>query len=385
MMYFMRRYLTSAKCYLHRKSVLRTWIYVTGVISIIAISGFNAKPQTNITPAQHAKNPNSQAGKSKLQTDVTVIPQIDVFVSAPHLWADGQTPAVIVVSLKAVNGDETWNYAPREELVFQLEPRNALFAPAHVKIAPGTTTSEPATLTAKQPIKLEVTCTPERKYQGLVITKPQPKEIEFITPIDAIGIEPVSSTCPVNVAMPFEIFLYSRKDPAKTRLSPRGPISVQLVSENGNGNILNQPVPLTKQELSKFVEYVGTKTGGDTIKAIASYEGFQIEGHSTRDIVFPLFTFLSGLAGALLGSSVRYFKTPPNEQNMMIIFESMFYGFVVCVMLIIYPVATKLPQITTFIQPLLMFVLGALASVFGPQSLYWALSFIPKAGGQANG
>lgn len=418
--------LTSAKYFLSRNAIWRNPICVIGALAVIALPSLSSKTQmrraniveptlihtssgvqsaslirpTNVPSEQHplrdstrASNHvgqrqtslHSAASNSKLKSDITVIPKIEVFVSAPHLWADGQTPAVIYISLKAVNGNETWNYAAREELVFQLEPRNALFDPALVKIAPGATTSEPTTLTAKRPIKLQVTCTPERKYEGLAITKSQPEDIEFITPIDAIGIEPVSDTCPVNVAIPFEIFLYSRKDPQKTRLRPRNSISVQVVSESGNGNITKQPVPLTQQELSKFVEYVGTKPGGDTIKAIASYEGSRIEGRSDRKIVFPLWIFLSGLAGSTLGSGVRYFKAEPSERNMMIFFESLFYGVVVCIILIIYPIGTKLPQIVTFIQPLLTFVLGALVSAGGPQSLYWALSFIPKPTGQANG
>ena len=116
-----------------------------------------------------------------------------------------------------------------------------------MKIAPGASTSEPANLTAKKPIKLQVTCAPERKYAGLAITNPQTEIIEFITPIDAIGIESASDTCQVNIAVPFEIFLYNRKDPNKTRLSPRSPITVQVVSESGNGKIITeQPVQLTE-------------------------------------------------------------------------------------------------------------------------------------------
>ena len=416
--------LTSAKCFLTRNSVLLTSICVMGVLTLIALpssktqmrypnvvdgnkNGLSTGVQsasfirpTNVSVEQHrlrdSKRVSNHAnqrqaslhyvgGNSKPKSDITIIPKIEVFVSAPHLWADGQTPAVIHISLTAVNGNETWNYASQEELVFQLEPRNVLFDPARVKIAPGATTSEPATLTAKQPLRLQVTCTPDRKYEGLAITKAQPENIEFITPIDAIGIEPVSGTCPVNVAMPFEIFLYNKKDPQKTRLPPRNPISIQVVSESGNGNIAKQPVPLTEQELSRFVDYVGTKTGGDTIKAIASYEGYRIEGRSDRKIVFPLWLFMSGVAGSLLGSGVRYFKAEPSERNMMVFFESLFYGVVVCIIMIIYPIGTKFPQITNFIQPLLIFVLVALVSFYGPQSLYWALSFIPKPGGQANG
>jgi hypothetical protein len=321
---------------------------------------------------------------AKTEGDITIIPKIDVFVSAPHLWADGQTPAVLYISLKAVKGNESWNYTPREELVFQLEPRSALFVPSRVKIAPGATTSEPASLTAKQPIRLQVTCSPERKYAGLVITNPQPENIEFTTPIDSIGIESVSDTCQVNVAIPFEIFLYNKNDPKKTRLRPRSPISVQVVSESGNGNITKQPVQLTENEFSKFVQYVGTKTGADTIKAIASYEDSQILGLTDRKIVLPLWIFLSGLAGSLLGSAVRYYKANPSGQN-KIFLESLFYGVVVCIILIIYPVGTRLPEISNYLQPLLIFVLGALVSAYGPQSLHWALSFIPKGGGQENG
>ena len=66
----------------------------------------------------------SAAPKAKSKSDVTIVPKIEV--SAPYFWADGHTPAVVYVSLKAKNGDEMWNYEAQEELVFQLEPRNAL-------------------------------------------------------------------------------------------------------------------------------------------------------------------------------------------------------------------------------------------------------------------
>src|SRR2546421_2076766 len=254
--------LTTAKSLLSRRSVLRDAICLTGILAVTVLPGLSSKkirqasvvkpteiqwssrapaaaliePLTDsATPGQrplrqfnHAFSAGqvqtvspSPAPKAKPESDITIIPKIDVFVSAPHLWADGQTPAVVYISLKAVKGNETWNYAPREELVFQLEPRNALFVPSRVKIAPGATTSEPASLTAKKPIILPVTCSPERKYAGLAITNPQPENIEFITPIDAIGIESVSATCQVNVAIPFEIFLYNKNDPKKTRLRPR--------------------------------------------------------------------------------------------------------------------------------------------------------------------
>ena len=81
---------------------------------------------------------------------------------------------------------------------------------------------------------------------------------------------------------------------------------------------------------------------------------------------------------------MRYYKTTPSGQR-MIFLESLFYGGVVCIILIIYPVGTKLPEISNYIQPLLLFVLGALVSAFGPQSLHWALSFIPKGGAEQNG
>jgi hypothetical protein len=419
--------LTSAKSLLSRRSVLRNAICLTGILALTVLPGLSSKTQirrasvvkpaeiqlSSHTPAgaliepladsanpgqrplrqfNHTSSPagtkqtasHSPAPNAKPESEITIIPKIDVFVSAPHLWADGQTPAVLYVSLKAVKGNETWNYTPREEMVFQLEPRNALFVPSRVKIGPGATTSEPAALTAKQPIRLQVTCSPERKYAGLAITSPQPENIEFITPIDSIGIEPlpISDTCQVNVATHFEVFLYNKNDPQKTRLHPRSPVLVQVVSESGNGTITTkQPVQLTETEFSTFVDYVGTKTGADTVKAIASYEGSQILGLTDRKIVFPLWIFLSGLAGSVLGSGVRYYKATPSGQK-KIFLESLFYGVVVCIILIIYPPGTKLPQISIYLQPLLIFVLGALVGAYGPQSLNWVLSFIPVKGGQ---
>ena len=413
--------LDSATCFLRQKSVSRNLIRVIGVLLVIALVIFGSSKtktgvvnSTGIHVSSDVASPNlmgptsvsaephtldysnsalkpedpqraslqSPAGKPKPKGEITIIPKIEVFVAASALWADGQTPALIYISLKATNGKETWNHPAEEEMLFQLEPRTTQFDPAVVKIAPGKNTSEPATLTSKHPIKLQVTCTPERRYEGLAVATAQPQDIEFVTPIDAIGIEPVSGTCPLNVSMPIEIFLYNKKDP-KTRLPPRSPISVQVVSESGNGNITNQPVQLTQQELSRFIGYVGTKAGRDMIKAIASYEGLPIEGRTDRRIVFPLFVFLSGVAGSMLGAGLRHFKAAPSKRR-MIFLESLFYGVVICIILIMYPPGTKLPEISNFLQPLLIFVLGALVSAFGPPSVHWALSFIPKTGGQTS-
>jgi hypothetical protein len=420
--------LISAKLLLSRRAVLRNAICLSGILAVIVLPSLRSKPQIHLasevkpieiqlsssTPAgtligsltdsvipgqhplhqfNHTSLPANQeqapsrpqAIKAKRESDLTIIPKIDVYVSAPQLWADGQTPAVVSISLKAVKGSETWNYAPREELVFELESRNVIISPSRVKIAAGATTSEPAIITAKKADIVPLTCTPERQYAGLVITNPQPENIEFITPIDAIGIESSSDTCQVNIAVPFEIFLYNKKDPNKTRLRPRSPISVQIVSESGNGKITTGlPIQLTEAEFSKYIDYVGTKTGADTIKAIASYKDSQIFGINDHKIVFPLWIFLSGLAGSLLGSGVRFYRTIPSGQN-LIFFESLFYGVVVCIILIIYPVGTKLPEISNYTQPLLLFVLGALVSAYGPQSLHWALSFVPKGSVAENG
>jgi hypothetical protein len=406
--------LTSAKSLLNRRSALRSVICLLGIFAVIVLSGLNSRTEIqrsnsttavalierltdSATPGQrpqrqfnHAASPASQqqtASHSRVpapQGDFTIVPKIYV-EPAQHLWADGQTPAVLYISLKAEKGNQSWDYTAREELVFQLEPRNALFSPKQVKIVPGANTSEPATLMAKQPGKLPVTCSPARKYDGLAITNPPPENIEFIPPIDAIGIESRSDTCQVNIAVPFEVFLYNRNDLQKTRLRPPSPISVQLISESGNGKIItSQPVRLTEAEFSKYVDYVGTKTGADTITAMASYGNDQIKGFTDRQIVFPLWIFLSGLAGSVLGAGVRYLRAKRLERNKDFV-ESLFYGVVVCIILIIYPVGTKLPEINNFIQPLLLFVLGALVSAEGPPSLQWALSFIPKRGGQENG
>ncbi|HBB95577.1 MAG TPA: hypothetical protein DC054_09310 [Blastocatellia bacterium] len=67
------------------------------------------KPLTDGAPSvesslkyfNHASSPagqiasHSQTPNVKPEDDITIIPKIDVFVSAPHLWADGQTPAVV--------------------------------------------------------------------------------------------------------------------------------------------------------------------------------------------------------------------------------------------------------------------------------------------------
>lgn len=403
---------TSAKSLLRRRTVLRSVICLTGILAVTILPGLSSKTQIrrqsvvrpaeiqlssrtlaaalieplagSVTPAQRPLKPVNHAS-TKAENDVTIIPIMDVVVLAPHLWADGQTPAVVYISLKEIRGNETWNFSAREEMVFQLEPRTAGFVPSRVRIAPGATTSEPASLTAKKPEPLQLTCTPERKYAGLSITNPQPRNIEFITPIDAIGIESASDTCQVNVAIPFEIFLYNKSDPNKTRLTPRSPISVQLRSESGNGKIITtQPVQLTKDEPSKYVDYVGTKTGADTIKAIASYEESQILGVNDRKIVFPLWIFLVGVIGSILGSAVRYYQADQSERT-NVFFYSLFWGVVTCLLIILYPIGTKLVEISNYIQPTLMFVLGALASAQVPKGVNWIVSLIPKGGEQENG
>jgi hypothetical protein len=265
---------------------------------------------------------------------------------------------VVYISLKAEKENQSWIYPAPEDLVFQLEPRNAPFTPQQVKIVAGANTSGPATLTTKQAGKLPVTCSPAQRYSGPAITNPEPENIEFIPPINAIGIESKSDMCQVNIPVPVEVFLYNKNDPQKTRLQPPNPISVRLVSETGNGTVITEPVILTNTEFFKYVDYVGTKagSGGDTITATASYGNDQIKGFTHLKIIFPLWTFLSGLAGSLLGSGVRFFLTQQSERNKAFI-ESLFYGLVVCILLIIYPVGTKLPNITTFMQPLLLFPL----------------------------
>ena len=392
--------LTSAKSLLSRRSALRYVICLLGIFAVIVLSGLNSRTevqQSNSTPAvaleRQFNHATSQLGQKNIAShsqvpraagDYTVVPKIYVEPN-PHRWADGITPAVVHIWLKAEKGNQSWSYLAPEELVFQLEPPNALFSPKQVKIAAGANISNPATLTTKQVGKLPVTCSPTQRYSGPPITNPQAEDIEFIAPITDIGIEPRSNTRQVNIPLPIEVFLYNKDDPQKTRLRPSSPISVQLISETGNGAITTiQPVQLTPTEFSKYVDYVGTKTGPDVIRANASYGIDQIKGFTDLDIQFPLWTLLSGLAGSLGGSGVRYFLTKPSKRNKVFI-ESLFYGVVVCIILIIYPVGTKLPQITNFTQPLLLFVLGALVSAGGPQSLQWALSFIPKRSGQENG
>jgi hypothetical protein len=404
--------LTSAKSLLSQRSVLRYAICLPGIFAVIVLSGLNSRTeiqQSDEPPAvaliegfadsatpghspqkqkNHASSPagqKSSASHSKLPAgDFTVVPKIYVD-PAPFLWADGETPAIVYISLKAEKGDQSWDYPAPEELVFQLEPRNALFSPKQVKIARGAITSEPATLTAKQPGNFRVTCSPTQRYAGPPIKNPQAENIEFISRINAIGIESRSDTYQVNSVVPLEVFLYDKTDLQKTRLRPSGPISVQLISETGNGKIITtQPVQLTDAEFSKYIDYVGTKTGEDTITAMASYGNEQIKGSIRRTILFPLWIFLSGFAGSVLGSGVRYLRARRSERNKDLL-ESLFYGVVVCIILIIYPIGTKLPEISNFMQPLLLFVLAALVSVGGPQSLQWALSFIPNRGGQENG
>ena len=415
---------TSAKSLLSRRAVSRKAFCLTGILAVTVLTGFGSQtqiqragvakpaetqrtpaatligtdgritgqppPQFNVASSFVGQNPapsSPRPSKAKPGGERTIIPKIEVDRSAANFRADGATPVIIYISLKEVNGNEAWPYIPSEELLFQLElePRSALISPSQVKISPGAHTSEPASLTAKRPDKLQVTCTPVRKYAGLAITKPQPEIIVFITPIDAIGIESASSSDQVNVAIPFEIFLYNKKDPAKKRLSPRSPITVEVISESGNGKITAQPVQLTENEFSKFIHFVGTKTGAETIVANASYEGEQIRGMTNRKIVFPLWVFLSGFFGSLLGAGVRYYKTKPLERTKFDYLESLFYGVVVCILVILYPPGTKLPDITHYIQPLLLFVLGALVGVYGQPSVHWALSFIPKGASQQNG
>src|SRR5687767_7207159 len=105
--------LTSARSLL--RSVLRSAICVTGFLAVTVLPGFNSKAQikqpNQASSGVSQKQTASRSPVPKRENEITIVPKIDVHVSAQHLWADGQTPAVLSISLYAVKGNETWAYS----------------------------------------------------------------------------------------------------------------------------------------------------------------------------------------------------------------------------------------------------------------------------------
>jgi hypothetical protein len=334
-------------------------------------------PQTNPSPqnsrgdqfkaVEPVAKERSASGRS------TIVPKISV-VSSPPFWS-GESVVTIIISLQEVKDNQRWIYRPQQAISFVLEPRNASFAPAIIRIPRGEDHSEPTTLTSTQTGIVQVTCIPDRAYEGLAIQNAEPAPIQFLEPIDRIGLEPVEGKSQVNIATLFEVFLYNHKDP-KTKLRPASAISVQLASENGNGSVAEEVVQLTNQDFSKLVHYVGTKTGRDRVVALAHYENRPLGGKSERQILFPLWIFLSGLVGSVVGSLVRSLISDSPKRGRVFL-ESFVFGLIFCFIVILFPLGTRLPHISNFLQPLLILALAALVSSLGPEFLKLLLSFVP--------
>lgn len=301
--------------------------------------------------------------------EIIVVPKMNV--SSQRLSADGD-PALITISLEGVRGSEKWVYKATEEIGFHLEPRNSSFTSSTVKILPGQSVSETTKLTAKRPETVEVSCTPERRHSDLTIKSCQPVKIEFVVPIDSVGIEPLSDQSPINIPAVFQVYLCNQKDP-KTPLVPANEVSVDLSSQNGNGTVAEKTVKLTTSDSSRLVHYVGTRTGQDAILAVGTYEKTPIKGRSDRLIFFPWWTFFAGLAGALVGSLVRIIigDRARKFQNFI---ESFAFGFVFCLIVIFFPTGTSLPQISDYVQPGLVLAFAILVGILGPEFLKQLIS-----------
>lgn len=296
--------------------------------------------------------------------EVTVVPKINIL--SKDFWADGVTPVLINISLETTNGSEGLPYKAKEEMVFRLGPASASFVPPSIKIPAGQSVSNETSLIAKTPGPLEITCTPERQYNGITIGHAPPAKINFTIPIHGIGIEPVGVECPINITRPFRVFLYNRSNP-HAEVQPASDVSIQLESENGNGNISKSQVTLTSTALTQVVRYKGTRIGSDAIVAEGSYGGVPIRGKSERQILFPWVTFVLGIVGAIIGSVVRMIVGEVARRKTNFI-ESLVFGVAFCLIVIFAPAILKL-DIENQIQPLLLLALATLISGFGPELL----------------
>jgi hypothetical protein len=331
----------------------------------------SSKPSGSMTETRQAR---------ARKTETKIVPRINFHQSKLRLWADGKDPAIITISLEVLSGGERYRYKSPNEMVFILEPPNVAFVPSQVRIAREKDESDPFILTAQQPMVVEVNCLPTREYKGLTLA--QPATVEFITPINRIGIEPASESVLVNISKPFEIYLYDSADPNKSRLAPADVVDVQLLSENGNGKVLESPVQLSSHTFSKFASYLGRRPGGDVIIANAHYERLVLKAKSDRWVKFQWWSFLAGVLGAFVGSLGSFiFKRGNQWQNFC---ESFASGVGFCLIVILFPIGTNLPQITDYLSWPLVLFLALMVSYGGPELLKLLLSFVPRGGPNQN-
>jgi hypothetical protein len=305
---------------------------------------------------------------------LTIIPKI-VVLSKPPFWATSTDTVVMKISLEALRGSQRVIYKRHPKISLILRPANAAFSSSRVDIPDGSDESDPFTLTSSVAQPIEVTCAPDNDYSGPLIAQAEPAKITFLAPINKIGIEPVFHECDINVGATFKVFLYNQADKEKVALAPIAPVLIQLSSQSENGTLEKTQVELTTQEFSQNIRYVGTKLGYDTITALGHYQTRELTGASDRRILFPWLTFIAGLVGTLIGAILRAKMGAQTERRKNFI-ESSIWGLAWCTILILYPIGTNLPQITTYLQPALGFVLALVLSFFGPKVFNYGLSFI---------
>lgn len=309
---------------------------------------------------------------------LTIFPKI-IVLSSPPFWATGTNTVVMKISLEAIRGNQRIIYKQHPKISLILRPANASFSNIRVDIPDGSDESDPFTLTSSKADVIEVTCAPDSNYSGPLIAQPEPAKIVFIEPIDKIGIEPVFDESLINVGATFRVFLYNEADLKKKHLSPADAVTVHLSSQTENGTLDKVQVDLTDKNFSQNVRYVGTKLGYDTITAFAHYQRNELTGASNRRIVFPWLTFLVGLLGTLIGTVLRA-KLGEPDQRLKSFVESSLCGLIFSTVVILYPIGTNLPQISTYLQPALAFVLTLFMSFVGPTAVNWGLSWLPSKG-----
>ena len=294
-------------------------------------------------------------------------------LSSPPFWAKSSA-VVLQVSLEKVSGNQVLPYKEHPNISLLLGPADASFSHNRVEILAGSNQSDPFTLTSSQPKTIDVICTPDNSYEGPVINQSQPTRIEFITLINRIGIEPVSGMSTINIGSHFRVFLCNHED-LKTHLVPTTPVTIELRSQSDNGTFDVSKISLTDQQFSQDVRYVGTRMGQDTITALGFYLKNELQGESERLIVFPWLTFIAGLVGTLIGALIKV-KTGQANERLKNFLESSVCGLSICMLIILFPVGTKLPQINTYSQPALEFVLSLFVAAFGPEFFKRLLSFV---------
>src|ERR1043165_584812 len=302
-----------------------------------------------------------------------VIPRIELLSPAPY-WANSSA-VVMKLSLWTLQGGELRKYKDHPKITFLLEPSDALFNVSAVIVLPGRSDSDPFTLISKQPRVFEITSTPEGDYSGIRIGQSQPMKVEFIPLIDRIGFEPITDESVVNIGSKVRVFLCNHYD-LKTHIPPETPVTIDLYSQYENVILEEKKIDLTPDRYTQDVRYVGLRMGADTISAHGFYLRTELDGAGERRILFPWITFWFGVLGTAIGAFIKFRISTPDERLKNVL-ESIVCGLSICLLAIIYPVGTKLPQISAYLQPTLALVLSLVAAFFGPELFKKLLSFLP--------